>query len=1120
MKKLLWIVLILSLFIGVNVNAAPKSPPYVVGSSDCSWLTFYGVICQDTDDGKVYVWNGATQVELAASAGAGDITDVWNCSTGDCAVIVAGAADALNATAAAYMIPWPILADCSAVVAEGRACWDSATDILYIGDGAAAKATGAGGAGDITSVGDCTSGACLEGTATANGTYIRLRDSNDSHYLQLGVGDLAANRTLLFPITAAVAGDIVVGSAANTLSYLAVGASGQIVTTNGTVPAWSAYTVAAPGAANGILASDGTNWTRVTTFVGAVTGNASTATSLSDGDKGDFTVTTGTHTIDTGAVTVGKLATSMTIGATSVWDYSAITHSNTNVKGLLIPSCGTSSNPTSGANYICWDTSAQSFKVYDSGWKSFATVAAPLDSPYWVSTTDGVLSAEVNMGALTTGMLYNTVTAGVAVPSTATDGTHYLSPAYIVDTAYGAGWHTDTTHAPSKNAVYDEFELRATKLNAAFSGTFTFPTGFTGIIRADSGVLSVDADVTAEVAAGSTAAAGKVQLATNAQTLTGTSTSLVTTVDDVTYRFSVPPALGSTTPASVTATTFWAGGITSSTTCDSTITSGFCIDADGDTFLKSASVAKTTSVAGRSLLYSSYLTEKNGVGWQGPSSASGMTTYYLAFPEAAPTAGQVMLAGTPAGTPLVSTMTWGLPAGLNITSQAQGDVLYFNGTAWVRLAPGTADYFLQTKGAGANPVWAVPSAGSVALDDVTNPDAAKTITLLDNDASALSFGATGKADILKIITTDNSEGVTMSGTLGVTGAVTGASFNGNTITTGTGTLTLGAGSSLVTSATNSITLTSAGATNVTLPTSGTLAILGANAFTGAQTFTGSGTLTSPPITTAITPISAGGATLGTTALEWGNAYFTDSAVIYGQANQSATLTSSASLWTANNFASTGTLAAGGGAFTVDADGDVVAKSLKISKVNGVASTSLLYEATTTEENGVGWKGPASRASDLYLQFSNDDPAANQFLLFPAPTTGTSTGVWTTYGQFGALNLITTGTVKGKISVIPQTADANVTNAEMLGTWITVDGAHTMTFTEEGTVGLSVCFKATTAAALVIHPHANDSIVFTDGVDHGHDTLTSPAVAGSYACLIMDEANHWQVAGTRGTWTTP
>lgn len=48
-----------------------------------------------------------------------------------------------------------------------------------------------------------------------------------------------------------------------------------------------------------------------------------------------------------------------------------------------------------------------------------------------------------------------------------------------------------------------------------------------------------------------------------------------------------------------------------------------------------------------------------------------------------------------------------LPAAtaLSITSQAQGDILYFNGTAWVRLAPGTSGQVLQTNGAGANPMW-------------------------------------------------------------------------------------------------------------------------------------------------------------------------------------------------------------------------------------------------------------------------------------------------------------------------------------------------------------------------------------------------------------------------------
>jgi hypothetical protein len=45
-------------------------------------------------------------------------------------------------------------------------------------------------------------------------------------------------------------------------------------------------------------------------------------------------------------------------------------------------------------------------------------------------------------------------------------------------------------------------------------------------------------------------------------------------------------------------------------------------------------------------------------------------------------------------------------------SPAQGDLVYYNGTAWVALAPGTSGQFLETLGAGANPTWAAVSGGS------------------------------------------------------------------------------------------------------------------------------------------------------------------------------------------------------------------------------------------------------------------------------------------------------------------------------------------------------------------------------------------------------------------------
>jgi hypothetical protein len=47
----------------------------------------------------------------------------------------------------------------------------------------------------------------------------------------------------------------------------------------------------------------------------------------------------------------------------------------------------------------------------------------------------------------------------------------------------------------------------------------------------------------------------------------------------------------------------------------------------------------------------------------------------------------------------------------SISGLAQGDILYYNGTAWVRLGAGTSGQVLQTNGASANPSWADASSG-------------------------------------------------------------------------------------------------------------------------------------------------------------------------------------------------------------------------------------------------------------------------------------------------------------------------------------------------------------------------------------------------------------------------
>ena len=72
----------------------------------------------------------------------------------------------------------------------------------------------------------------------------------------------------------------------------------------------------------------------------------------------------------------------------------------------------------------------------DATWA--ATTGAPTDAGYWVDTANGTLSAERNLGALATGLVLNTVTAGVGVPS-AYGGVTCTNQLLRVLSAVGAG---------------------------------------------------------------------------------------------------------------------------------------------------------------------------------------------------------------------------------------------------------------------------------------------------------------------------------------------------------------------------------------------------------------------------------------------------------------------------------------------------------------------------------------------------------------------------------------------------------------------------------------------------------------------------------------------------------
>ena len=80
-------------------------------------------------------------------------------------------------------------------------------------------------------------------------------------------------------------------------------------------------------------------------------------------------------------------------------------------------------------------------------------------------------------------------------------------------------------------------------------------------------------------------------------------------------------------------------------------------------------------------------------------------------------------------------------AQIALTGNVQGNVMYYNGTDWVILAPGTSGEALKTSGAAANPTWgAVSSTG----DFANGGDTATANRILgNNDAYALGFETNG-----------------------------------------------------------------------------------------------------------------------------------------------------------------------------------------------------------------------------------------------------------------------------------------------------------------------------------------------------------------------------------------
>jgi len=252
----------------------------------------FGIICQDTDDGKVYKWSGAAEVEITGSA-TGDVIGPSSSTDSELPLFSGTSGKTLKRSNTLTGIPKLT----SGVVSIATADTDyltpstAASTYLTISTAAATYAAGVSASSDselplfsgtggktlkrsntLTGIPKLTSGIVSIATAdtdyltpgTAASTYApkasptftgtpilptgyKIFDGG-THYYLINVPTLSADIGLTLPSSAVQAGDILYGASVGTLTLLSKGSAYDLLQINatGTLPEWtSSITVGA-----------------------------------------------------------------------------------------------------------------------------------------------------------------------------------------------------------------------------------------------------------------------------------------------------------------------------------------------------------------------------------------------------------------------------------------------------------------------------------------------------------------------------------------------------------------------------------------------------------------------------------------------------------------------------------------------------------------------------------------------------------------------------------------------------------------------------------------------------------------------------------------------------------
>jgi hypothetical protein len=159
----------------------------------------------------------------------------------------------------------------------------------------------------------------------------------------------------------------------------------------------------------------------------------------------------------------------------------------------------------------------------------------------------------VSSFAATTGAFSGNVTIGGTLSVTGTVA--FTAAITVPDEAYGVAWNNNL-QVPTKNAVYDEMELRAPKANPIFTGTASFVTATFSGVTTFSGLATFSVGLTANQVIINAAAGTERNLLFQSSGVTVASIGLGT--DNVTVRYNTPTEhqfdIGGTEKVTITST--------------------------------------------------------------------------------------------------------------------------------------------------------------------------------------------------------------------------------------------------------------------------------------------------------------------------------------------------------------------------------------------------------------------------------------------------------------------------------------------------------------------------------------------------------------------------------------